>query len=66
MVDTGTDGAVAKSSTNGLVGTGFASRHPELVYKGPMGRCKIFKGRFLMGRCKDITPSSLSLTNLLS
>ena len=25
MVDTGTDGAVAKSSTNRLVGTGFAS-----------------------------------------
>ena len=49
---TGPAGAVAKSSANGLVGTGFASRsNPERVFKDPMGRCKA------------TTPSSLSLTS---
>ena len=54
MPKTGPNGAVAKSSVNGLVGTGFASRYgsnPELVFKGPMGRCKV------------TIPSSLSLTS---
>ena len=44
---TGPDGAVAMSSANGLVGTGFASR----VFKGPTSRCK------------TTTPSSFSLTS---
>ena len=37
--DTGPDAAVAKSSTNGLGGTEFASwyqLHPEQEYKSPM------------------------------
>ena len=47
----GPDGAVAMSSTNELVDTGFASRyrlHPKWVFKGPMGRYRA------------TTPSSLS------
>ena len=55
---TGTNGAVAMSLANGLVGTGFTSRYrliPKQVFKGPVGRCK------------TTTSSSLSLTiNLLS
>ena len=35
---TGPDGAVVMSSANGLVGTGFASRNPEQVFKDPMCR----------------------------
>ena len=35
---TGLDGAVAKSSANVLVGTGFTSWYR--VFKGPVGRCK--------------------------
>ena len=51
---TGPDGAVAMSSANGLVGTGFTSRYrlqPRAGFKDPMGRCKA------------TTPSSLSLTS---
>ena len=48
-VGTGPDGAVAMSSANALVGTGFASRYRlQRVFKGSMG--------------KATTPSSLSLT----
>ena len=36
---TGPDGSVAMSSTNGLVGTGFAFQSG--FFKGPMGRCKV-------------------------
>ena len=45
---------MAKSSANGLVGTGFASQywlHPRASFKCPMGRCKA------------TTPSSFSLTS---
>ena len=45
---TGPNGAVAMSSTNGLIGTGS---NPEQVFKAPMGRCK------------TTTPSSLSLNS---
>ena len=51
---TGLDGAVAMSSVNGLIGTGFASQYrlqPKRGFKGPIGRCK------------ETTPSSLSLTS---
>ena len=48
---TSPDGAVAKASANGLVGTGFASRYRYRVFKGPMGGCMA------------TTPSSLSLTS---
>ena len=40
---TGSDGAMAMTSANGLVGTGFASRYrfqPRAVFKVPLGRCK--------------------------
>ena len=53
---TGPNGAVAMSSANGLVVTGFASRYrlqTEWVFKGPMGRCKA------------TTHSYFSLTGLL-
>ena len=46
---TGSDGAVAMSSANGLVGAG-ADSNPGFL-KGPMGRCMA------------TTPSSLSLTS---
>ena len=36
--ETGPDGTVAKSTTNGLVGTEFASRLMR-VFKGSVGRC---------------------------
>ena len=48
------EGAIAMSSANGLVGTGFACRYriqPRPGFKGPMGRCKA------------TTPSSFSLTS---
>ena len=39
------DFAVAMSSANGLIGTGFASRYRLqrriVVFKGPVGRCKV-------------------------
>ena len=51
----GRDDAVAMSSVNGLVDTGFASRYrlqPRVgFFKGPMGRCNA------------TTPSSFSLTS---
>ena len=41
---------MAKSLANELVGTGFTSQYWLQVFKDPVGRCK------------SITPSSLSLT----
>ena len=38
--NTGPDGAVAKSSANGLVGTRFVSRYWLRPRAGSMGRCK--------------------------
>ena len=48
---TDTDGTVAMSSANGLVGTGFATRYRLQPRAGQMGRCK------------TTTPSSPSLTS---
>ena len=54
---TGHDGAVVKSSANGLIGTGFASQYRLQ----PSAGCWFFKCS--MGRYKATTPSSFSLTS---
>ena len=53
-IGTGPDGAVAMSSANGLVGTGFASS-TQIVF--------VFLKAHWIVRCKTTTPSSLSLTS---
>ena len=55
---TGLDGAVATSSANGLVGTGFTSQYrlqQRAGFKGPMGRCKATTPSYVSVTSKRVT-----------